>query len=375
MKKNPFVLTPYESKEYFCDREQELSMLMDFVSNGRNVTLLSPRRMGKTGLIFRLFDEMSTKQSDVQCIYLDIFATDSLESFVKVLASAVSSVFSQNTKIGRQFLDYLKHLRPLISYDPISGVPQISVTYQTENEKEQTLKGILDFIDSRGVKVLLAIDEFQQIREYKNVCFEALLRGYIQMMKNTNFIFCGSKRKMMLDMFSNPRSPFYSSTVIFPLDSVNKESYKSFITALFAKDSRTIDDDAVEYILDWTRLHTFYTQSLCNMIYSEGSSHITMKEVDSAIAMILKLNEPIFFQYRELLTSGQWQYLEAVAKEGVITQPTAGKFLMKYKIGTPANSRRLLSSLLDKELILSTTTQEGTSYRVYDVFMEKWMGR
>ena len=55
---NPFSLEPYTTKERFCDREQELKDIISFLTNGSNVTLISPRRYGKTGLIFRTFDTL-----------------------------------------------------------------------------------------------------------------------------------------------------------------------------------------------------------------------------------------------------------------------------------------------------------------------------
>ena len=55
--KNPFVISGYLSPYYFCDREEESRNLIRYVTNGRNVAIISTRRMGKTGLISTLFSE------------------------------------------------------------------------------------------------------------------------------------------------------------------------------------------------------------------------------------------------------------------------------------------------------------------------------
>jgi hypothetical protein len=100
---------------------------------------------------------------------------------------------------------------------------------------------------------------------------------------------------------------------------------------------------------------------------------IDINVVKSAMANILKENEPYFFQYRQLVTPDQWNYMIAVAKENEISQVTAQKFISKYNIGTPANSRRILKSLIEKELILENLSMEKTTYQIYDVFLSKWL--
>ena len=100
---------------------------------------------------------------------------------------------------------------------------------------------------------------------------------------------------------------------------------------------------------------------------------ITVDVVKAAMVDILKENESFFFQYRQLLTPDQWNYLIAIAKEGEVAQITAQKFISKYEIGTPANSRRILKSLITKELILENISKEKPVYQIYDVFLSRWL--
>ena len=372
---NPFIIKSYSSKELFCDRENELETLIRNCQNGVDTTLVSQRRMGKSALIHRLFDEMKDRELDFFTIYVDIYATRSLSDFIKFIAEAVLKKFPEKSSFGSKFMTFIKSLRPMITYDSISGEPQVQIIYQSEQQKEHTLKGLFDFLDAQDKKIVLAIDEFQQIREYPETNVEELLRTYIQRVKNIQFIFCGSKKHMMIDIFSNAKKPFYSSTQFVTLDKIQFDTYRDFITHLFEINHRGILPEAVDYILEWTKRHTYYTQSLCNLIYASGVKTVTIVEVKKACADILQMNEAIYLQYRSLLTSGQWNLLIAVAKEESVSQVTAKAFLAKYDIGTPANSKRIVTALYDKELIMENVTKEGNSYSVYDLFLSRWLER
>ena len=368
---NPFVLQPYVSKDLFCDRVSEMNNLISHVANGSNVTLISIRRIGKTGLIMRAFDELRSKKWGYVTIYADIYATNCLEDFIRTLAEAVVSQCSESGI--KRFISSLGGLRPLLSYDPISGQPQLSIAYQTESQKMTTLQSIFSYLEGLGKKVVVAIDEFQQIREYENVKMEALLRSYIQNTKNVRFIFSGSRKHTMTDMFDSQRAPFYQSSVNIPLGKIDPAIYGDFIREKFRNGGKSISEDAVGFILEWSRCHTFYTQRLCNEVYASSSEDAGMEDVYAAIENIFLSEKDKFFTIRGMLTKGQWRYLTAVAKEGTLKQPTSGAFLNKYNLGTPASSKRTLSSLIDKELIMDTDTENGHQYSVYNIFLSRWL--
>ena len=259
---NPFIIKAYESKELFCDREEELQLMMRNCINHSDMTLISQRRMGKTGLIWRLFDELSTTQSDIHTIYIDIFASRNIDDFIKLLAEAAMKSFQPKTSVGDKLLTFIKSLRPQFSFDNITGEPQLQIAYQTPHEKEYTLRGLFKFLDSQGEHIVIAFDEFQQIRDYPEQNMEALLRTYIQQCHNLTFIFCGSKKHMMADIFTNEKKPFYNSTTFVSLGKISEASYATFIRRLLAERQRRITDEALQFILDWTRRHTYYTQQL-----------------------------------------------------------------------------------------------------------------
>lgn len=368
---NPFALVPYVSKDLFCDREQETKTVLEYLLNGSNVTLISPRRYGKTGLIYRVFDEVKQRNVDVNTCYVDIYATEKLEDFIKTFSEAVVATLDKK-KGAKAFLQFLGGLRPMLSYNPLTGNPELTMTFLSDYEKRHTLASIFEFLEKLDKKIIVAIDEFQQVRKYGNN-MEALLRSYIQPLRNVQFIFCGSKKHLMAEMFTDARSPFYESTRCLYLEKIDKEVYADFIVRMFAKGKKSITDEAVDFILEWTKAHTFYTQSLCNHVFLKSGKSIDLQDVLISARQILVENEQTFFQWRDLLTPLQWNYLKAVAKEQSVDKPFATGFIQKYNIGTSANSNRMLEALLDKELILATSTEDGVSYSVYNVFLSRWL--
>lgn len=369
---NPFLLKGYVSKELFCDREKEVEQLFANIQNGIDTTLISARRMGKTGLVFRFFEHLR-EHSDIRSIYVDIFSSRNLNEFIKLLAESILLGFPDKTRIGKKFLAFIKGFRPLIGYDPLTGQPQIQINYQSDQEKEFTLQGLFSFLENQGEQIVIAIDEFQQISDYPEKNIEALLRTYIQKLTNIRFIFCGSRKAMMINLFSNVKRPFFASTQYLSLENIDKEQYSIFIRNKFSESGIGITDEALLMILNWSLTHTFYTQSLCNMLYYMAASQITIDTVKLACVELLKRNEPVFYQYRQLLTTAQWNFLIAIAKEGEVKQLTAQKFISQYEIGTPANARRISKSLIEKELLLELPHKKEISYRVYDVFLSRWL--
>ena len=372
---NPFTIKSYESKELFCDREEELQLLLRNCVNRTDTTLISQRRMGKTGLILRLFDELKDVRPDVHTVYVDIFASRSIDDFIKLMAEATMKSFQPKTSVGERLLTFIRSLRPQLSFDNITGEPQLQIAYQTAHEKEYTLRGLFDFLDSQGEPMVIGIDEFQQIRDYPEQNMEALLRTYIQQARNLTFIFCGSKKHMMADMFANAKMPFYNSTTFVALDKIPEASYSPFIRRLLDERQRSITDEALQFVMDWTRRHTYYTQQLCHTVYADGSVDITIDDVKRACNQLMKQGEAVFLQYRQMLTDKQWNYLIAVAKEGSVQQITASAFLKDHQIGTPSASRRLADSLCEKGLLNDDVTLEGVTYSVSDVFLSRWMER
>lgn len=369
---NPFVLTPYVSDDLFCDREQETAKLTNLIEGGSNVTLISPRRFGKTGLILRALSKLRDK--GFSTCHIDLFPTATTDDFIKALSEAVAQSVAKESVLAA-FMKKLASVRPLLSYDSVTGAPQITFTFVSDDDRRQTLAQILSFLESREGRVVVAFDEFQQIREYGGINMEALLRSQIQNLHNVNFIFSGSKKHLMSDMFSNAGNPFYESTRMLFLDRISEESYSEFIRNLFNRGNVSISKEAIKFVLDWTMRHTFYTQTLCHALFDTGDNEIDIAKAQECAYALLEENEQRLLEIRNLLTKGQWKMLKAIAKEEVVPQPTSGAFLQKYGITSGSSALRTLRFLLDKELVLETNSSKGKSYRVHNVLLLRYLER
>lgn len=369
---NPFPTTGYLGKEYFCDRKSELFTLKRQVENNINTTLISLRRMGKSALIHRLFDDFNTDKS-YYCIYTDIYPTQNLKQFTENLSQAILQRIPEHKSFTKRFIELLKAFHPTITYDALTGQPEVSFEYQETTMAEKTPAGIFQFLEEQDKQVVLAIDEFQQVANYPEKNTEAMLRSHIQQLRNIRFIFSGSNKHMMAELFNNAKRPFFSSTQLMYLDPIAEENYSLFIKDKFTEAGKMIEDDAVRFILQWTRLHTYYTQVICNNTFSLPHKKITEEAVKLVCNNLLSSQQATYIQYRQLLSPVQWQLLIAIAKEGKVFQPQSKSFIQKYKIGTPANSKRALDALLEKEMIYREDDIQASSYQVYDVFLSRWL--
>jgi hypothetical protein len=374
MQVNPFHLRGYHGSFLFCDRKEETKQLINNSKNGINTTLISVRRMGKTGLIHHTFNLLS-KEKDVVCIYIDIYATQNLNDFTNQLASVILKTFPENKSIGKKFIKMIRGFAPVLSYDPLTGTPNVSLAYSQVNQPEHSLKSLFSFLEQQNKKIIIAIDEFQQVTEYPEKNTEHILRTLIQPLKNCSFIFSGSRKHILIEMFNSAKRPFFSSTQLLSLAEIETNQYAKFIKKIFKKHKRTITDQSIAFILNWTKKHTYYTQALCNKVYAQNSIEITIEIVYQSCDKLLKEQESIFFQYRNLLTKWQWKLLKAIAKEDKVTQPTGKDFLGKYFLGNSSSVRRSLQSLTDKEMVFQTSTKDGSFYSVYDCFLSRWLER
>jgi hypothetical protein len=369
---NPFLVSGYKDAAHFCNRKTETAALKLNIKNNRNTTLFAIRRLGKTGLIHHVFNSYSTNKK-VVCIYIDILNTQNLKEFTNQLATAIYNRFPENKGIGKKIINTIKLLRPSVSYDTLSGEPELSFSLGEPKQYEKTIQLLFTFLDAQNINIIFAIDEFQQILEYPEKNTEALLRTHIQQLKHTNFIFCGSNQKMMHQLFNSAKRPFYGSCVNMHLDFIETKDYELFIIGLFKQYNKSISQEAVTFILEWTCCHTFYTQYFCNFLFATSLTKITLTDVKKNAIAILKINENTYFQYRNLITKAQWNLLLAIAKENKLYKAHSKQFINRYNLGTSSMVSRSMEALLEKEMIYFNAGVEKPYYEVYDKFLMRWI--
>lgn len=362
---NPFVITGYSGPEYFCDRIREVEKLRRAVENGRNVTLLAARRMGKTGLIHHFFNHLA-ESLRIPTVYVDIFATQNLAEFTKRFASAV--IGSMDSRMDRALTAasrFFKSFRPSVEIDPVTGQQSYSFGLQPL-QIETTLKECFDYLAQKGPCVV-AIDEFQQIAEYPECGTEALLRSYVQFLPSTRFIFAGSRHHLMTEMFSSAKRPFYNSTQTVPLDRLDRGLYRAFCVRQMESVGVKMEDRVFDRVADGFDGITWYVQTVMNRLCERKSA--TEKDVGLVISELLDEKS---WEYAALLKSlprASGRLLKAIARARCVREPTGETFLLNYSPGSPSTIHQALKKMLDDEILY----EEESGYVVYDRLFGQWL--
>lgn len=333
---NPFVVYGYKGAEYFCDRQKETEKMISTLHNERNITLVAPRRMGKTGLIHHVFHQMEEQYEGVKCFYLDIFATKNLEQMVQLMASEI---------IGK--LD----LKP--------------------SEGRESLKRIFEYLKQSGKRCYIAIDEFQQILSYPEDGVEAMIRSYIQFLPNVYFVFSGSQQHMMQEMFLSANRPFFQSSLVLSLPCIEEPVYRKFANRLLSSQHRVIDESVFSYIYQQSGSVTWYVQAILHGIYEHGSYGITKSLVDEVIQELIEEQAMAYLNYCAWLTENQQMLLLAIASESLVSSPLSQQFISTHHLPATSSVKTALKALVDKQLV--SKTPKG--YLVSDRFFAKWLVR
>ncbi len=368
---NPFVFQGYEGPEYFCDRVEETENLISALKNGRNITLISPRKIGKTGLINHVFYQIKVENKDAICIYVDIFSTKNLQEFVELLCKTViEDALEREKTFANKVLDFFKGLRPTISPDLMTGMPTVSVSV-VPAQAEYTLKSVFSHLNGLGKPVYMAIGEFQQITEYPETGTEALLRSYIQFIHHVNFIFSGSKKHLMEEMFCAPNRPFYQSTQLMNLEPLQEEIYYDFARKFFEAKKGSFSQQVFHDIYQRFDGYTWYLQAILNRLYEQGKKVETDNQAVDAILFHVNALAPHYQMLTSFLTDNQFSLLKAIARAELVEQPLSNEFIKRFELPSTSSVKSALSVLVNKDLVYQTTK----GYIIYDRFLGLWLKR
>ena len=370
--KNPFLTYGYNGPEYFCDRAEETKRLTSLLVNGNHVALISPRRMGKTGLIHHCFAQKEI-QDNYYLFIVDIYATKSLAELIYELGRAILSVLkSKERKAWERFIQIVGSLRSGITLDAL-GQPSWNLEMGDIQSPKVSLDEIFQYLKSADKPCIVAIDEFQAIMDYPEQNVEALLRTYIQDCNNAWFVFSGSKRHMMGEMFSSPARPFYQSASTISLKPIPFESYSSFISDHFERGGYEIESEAIRYIYGKFEGTTWYIQKICNELYAAAEQHkpCGIEEVDAAINYAIDEKDDTYQDLLARLSAKQKALLIALAHSGKDVQPTSGAFIKKYHLTSASAVQRSLAALQDKDIISNINGK----YFIYDYFLYYWLNK
>lgn len=369
---NPFIVTGKIKPEYFCDRVEEVHRLTRCIlSGGENMVIISPRRLGKTGLINYCFEKTEVKEN-VTTIFIDILRTSSLQEFTYILGRAVfKTLGSRSQQMMKNIIDTLRSLRGSFGYDPIQGTPTFDIKLGDITNPTYTLEEIFSCLEQAGHRCIVAIDEFQQIINYPEKNIEALLRYHIQQVSNVNFIFAGSERHIMGEMFLNHARPFYQSASIMALSPINEDKYTEFVNRHFNANHLDVTLEAISLVYNTFHGNTYYMQKTFREAFSSSleGKKCDKQMVEDIINSMMLENGHKYSETLSRLSLPQKELLLAIAADGRAQRVTSSQFVKRHHLKSASSVQTAMRKLME----LSIVTMEKNEYYVEDQLLQRWL--
>lgn len=369
---NPFVTNGYAGPEYFCDREAETQQITELLVNENNLALISPRRIGKTELIRHWFAQKGI-QDNYYTFLIDIYSTNSVSDLVNVFGKTIiDRLRPLGRSVWEKFLNVITSIRSEISFD-INGQPTWGLGIGEIQNPEVTLDEIFSYLNSADKPCLVAIDEFQQITNYGDNRVEALLRTYIQHCVNAHFIFSGSHRHLMGEIFTSPARPFYQSVVLMDLKPLKLEKYREFAVEKFEERNKHLVPDVVDGVYQRFDGITSYMQRIMNVLFlkTPDGGTCTADMIDDAIDYNINIASDTYEALLKQMPEKQRNVFIAISAEGKAKNVSGGAFAKKYRLPSPSSVNSAIKGLMEKDFI----TRQDDAYIVYDKFLDLWLKR
>ena len=369
MKSNPFYYGGTIDDEYFCNRADELRDIKIDITSGLNTLIYAPRRFGKTSLVLKALKELE-KNNEVKYIFLDLMYLSTVEEFINNYFNALAKTLEEPTDKIINFFKSILKIRPNInvSFDA-SGNPNYSLALGSEDINrtlEEVLNIPLAFVKN-GKKIVIVMDEFQEIINLK---LESKLRSVIQLHSNKiAYIFMGSKKSLLHQMFLDKNRPFYKSVKHFKIKEINRDSWNEFIISRFLHSDKKIDTTIIDKILVITKGFPYYTQQFAYEIWNITENTVDESLFQKALKTILDREEDLFIVEFDNLTPNQKKALKiVVAKDGKNLYDE--QYLAKYQIKS-GSIQAALKNLLERDIL----DKNSDGYYFQDPLFEYWIKR
>lgn len=372
MESKPFIFGIATSGDNFTDRKKDTERLLLNFQHGVNTVLISPRRWGKTSLVQKV---CHLAQSDkLKVVYLDIFSCRSDKDFYDAFAAAVLKQTSSKLDEWLENIKlFLSRVSPKISIgtDPMTD---FSISLEM-NPKREDVDEILQLPEKiaqkKGFNIVICIDEFQQIAEFKDSkTFQKRLRTVWQLQKSVSYCLFGSKKHLMNELFEKKSLPFYKFGDAIYLSKIGTADWVDYICRRFIVTGKVITKELAERICKMVDNHSSYVQQLAWLVWIRTDQLATINDLEAAYQDIIEQNTPLFEKQTESLTTYQMNFLRAII-DGVHSEFTTQETLNKYQLGSSANVAIVKKALVKKELIEVEKRQIVISDPLLAVWLKK----
>lgn len=368
---NPFVIGKYAGKEYFCDRVEETKLLKHHLENGRNVTIMSERRMGKTGLIEHTFTN-ALKEDDYYTFIIDIYTAKNLREMVCLLANEIFKKIVRKQSLLAKLTQIVQSLKTTVKYNGITGEPEVEFGLGEIVTPELTLDELFAYMEQADKPCIVAIDEFQKITDFDEDNIEAILRTKIQHLRNTQFVFAGSERHLLEGIFNDSSRPFYNSVVFMQLLPIDRKEYLEFCKRLFAENNKEVQEAFVNGVYDYFNGVTWYMQLSMNEAFSLTlpKSSIGIQQLQTVLTHMVDTKRFTFEDKYASLTEKQKAVIKAMANEYPSeVSPTSKDFILRHNLKTASSVQTAMKGLMDKGIV----NEWRGNKRITDLLFVLWL--
>jgi hypothetical protein len=327
--------------------------------------------MGKTGLIRFCYEKPEIKQR-YYTFFIDILHTSSLREFTYILGREIyETLLPRSRKMLNLFIQTIKSISGRFGFDPLTNSPTFNLELTDIQHPEYTLKEIFEYLEQADKPCIVAIDEFQQIAKYPEKNIEATLRSHIQRMGNCNFVFAGSERHILQEMFVSSARPFYHSADILELNAIAEPVYTDFVVGLFRAYGKQIAPENVEYVYRMFKGHTYYIQKTFNGAFADTpvGADCELATIEAAVTDMVAANDTIFREILSNIPEKQKDLLYAIALEGEVSGITSSAFVRRHGLSSASSVQAAAKKLLERDLI----TELNKKYALTDKLFGMWI--
>lgn len=367
--KSPFKYGKVVTGKQFINRKEDIKRIQDNITAGINTILISPRRWGKSSLMKQV--EYLNRSKKVKFAFIDFFNIRTEEDFLeKYSREIIRCSISRREDLLNSGKEFFQKVIPSFTFgaDPIND---FSVSF-TWNEANKTRDEIINLPETvarkRGIKIVVCIDEFQNIGRLDNsISFEEELRSYWQYHENTSYCLYGSRKHMMLELFTQESRAFYRFGDLFLMEKIPEKHWIGFIMDNFDNSGKSISKVLVKKMISMTNNHPDYLQQLCHNVWSRTDSEATSKIVDESMNLVIRSNALHYQDICDALSNTQLNLLYAILAGK--TQLTAAKTMQQFRLGTPRNVSKNKQILIQRDIV----EIHGHSITFNDPIFEYWL--
>ncbi|MFC1616609.1 ATP-binding protein [Candidatus Margulisiibacteriota bacterium] len=372
--KNPFVYGPVISKDYFCNRKKEIRDLLSFMKNGQNVFIYSERRLGKTSLVMNACNKLDKKEY-IYC-YIDLWPILSEVDLAKAFAKEISNKFTSKTRRVLEFANnFFKSLMPTLSLDD-NNKPVLSFGLSNNAINKYDLVKLLnvpqELAKKYNKKIVIIFDEFQQILQCTNLSLDKIIRSVIQHHENISYVFMGSRKHLIQNMFLNKDQPLYRIGAQYPIHAISDKEWYSFLIDKFALGKIKISEEILCKLMELTHGHPFYVQYLCHTVFELCEKDtISLQLVEDALNLLLERESYAYGSLWDSLTQNQKKVIFGIALDKLTNNIFSSEVLVEIGLASQSSLQRALEILFKKDII----DKINNKYFIVDRFFSLWLKR